>query len=538
MAKHLKSMLAVSLTTFGSRVLGLARDSLAGYFFGTDAINSAFSWAFTLPNLFRRLVGEGALSSAFIPMLSEALETGGRAEAFRFLNQVLTRLAVVLTGTVAVLMALLLAAHGMTDWAVGQQRVAAEAAQRWFLGFDFGLVIMPYLLLVCLTAALLGALNVLGHYAISGMSQVWLNISMIVSLGVFGGYFGRTPLEKMCWQCGGVLFGGMLQVAMPAATLWREGWRPGWEWALSPRLREMTRIFLPGLLGASIIQINIVVSRCVAFGLSDSATTVLYYSQRLMELPLGMFTIAVSTVLFPRIAMLAAQNDRSGMGRAYAQGLRLILAITVPAALGLVALRVPIVRVLFEHGKFGDDSVAEVAPVVAISALSIPFFSLASLAVRGFYAQKDMGTPVQVAKWDFFLNIALTLLLMKPLGTCGLALANLMSSIFQCLMLQWLAVRRGTPLARPAIGRALGVIGLAGAGMLAFTLAGWWGLHALLGDRQIGWLLHTRLCDLLAIFGLIPAAVIFYLVLLRAAQFEEWPELRELALHLLRRRRG
>jgi len=534
MAKHLKSMLAVSLTTFGSRVLGLVRDSLAGFFFGTGAINSAFSWAFTLPNLFRRLVGEGALSSAFIPVLSEALETGGRPEAFRFLNQVISRLTVVLAGTVVFLMALLAVAHGAGSLAAGRHWFEVEP--RWFWGFDFGMVIMPYLLLVCLTAALLGALNVLGHYAISGMSQVWLNLSMITSLGLFGWYFGRTDLERMYWQCGGVLCGGILQVTMPSIALWREGWRPRWDWSLSPRLREMLRIFLPGLLGASIIQINIVVSRCVAFGLSDSATTVLYYSQRLMELPLGMFTVAVSTVLFPRIAMLAAQNDRPGMGRAYAQGLRLILAITVPAALGLVALRVPIVRVLYEHGKFGEDSVNEVAPVVAISALSIPFFSLASLAVRGFYAQKDMATPVHVAKLDFFLNIALTLLLMKPLGTCGLALANLISSIFQCYLLQRLAVRGGTPLARPPIGRAVAAIGLAGAGMMAFTLAGWWGLHHLFGDQNLAWLLHTRLCDLLAIFVLIPASVACYLVFLRAANFEEWPELREIAAHLLRRR--
>ncbi|HTB63889.1 MAG TPA: lipid II flippase MurJ, partial [Opitutales bacterium] len=263
----------------------------------------------------------------------------------------------------------------------------------------------------------------------------------------------------------------------------------------------------------------------------------LYYSQRLMELPLGMFTIAVSTVLFPRIAMLAAQDDRTGMGRAYAQGLRLILAITVPAALGLVALRVPIVRVLFEHGKFDDSSVAEIAPVIAISALSIPFFSLASLAVRGFYAQKDMGTPVYVAKVDFFLNIALTLIFMIPLGTCGLALANLISSIFQCFMLQHLAVKRGTPLARPPIGRAVAGIGIAGTGMLVFALAAWWGLQSAFGDTRITWLLHTRASDLAAIFGLIPLAVVFYLILLRAVKFEEWPELRELGLHLLRKRK-
>ncbi len=536
MAKHLKSILAVSLTTFGSRVLGLVRDSLAGYFFGTGGVNSAFSWAFTLPNLFRRLVGEGALSSAFIPMLSEALEKGGRPEAFRFLNQVITRLLVVLAVIVVSLTLLLAVISQGTVVVAGTHHYAVPDRVYW--GFDFGMVLMPYLLLVCVTAALLGALNVLGHYAVSGLSQVWLNISMILSLGVLGAYFGRNDVEKMYWQCGGVLVGGVLQVAMPATTLWREGWRPRWDWTLSPRLKEMMRIFLPGLIGASIYQINIVVSRCVAFGLNDSATTVLYYSQRLMELPLGMFTIAVATVLFPKIALLAAQNDREGMARTYAQGLRLILAITVPAALGLVALREPIVSVLYEHGKFDAQSVSEVAPVLAISALGIPFFSLATLSIRGFYAQKDMKTPVYVAKWDFFLNIGLTLILMGPLGTKGLALANLASAMFQAFMLQRLLLRGGTALARPKIGRAVAAISLAGLGMLAFTIAGWEALHWALGTHQSNWLLHMRLSDVVAVLVLIPASVIVYLALLRAVKFEDWPQVEELVEHVLRRRRA
>jgi putative peptidoglycan lipid II flippase len=361
---------------------------------------------------------------------------------------------------------------------------------------------------------------------------------MIISLGFLGGYFGRTDVQRMYWQCGGVLFGGLLQVAFPALTLWKEGWRPRWDWTLSPRLREMMRIFLPGLLGASIYQINIVVSRCVAFGLNDSATTVLYYSQRLMELPLGMFTLAVATVMFPKIALLAAQNDRDGMAKTYTQGLRLILAITVPAALGLVALRDPIVRVLYEHGKFDLRSVNEVAPVLAISAMGIPFFSLATLAIRGFYAQKDMRTPVFVAKIDFFLNIGLTLALMGPLGTRGLALANLASAMFQAFMLQRLLLMRGTALARPPIGRAAVAVSLAGAGMLAFTLAGWWGLQRVLGTGHAAWLLHMRPCDVAAVLGLIPISMLVYLALLRAAKFEEWPQLQEIIEHVLPRRRG
>jgi len=535
MSKHLKSIFAVSLSTFGSRVLGLLRDAQAGYFFGTGALNSAFSWAFTLPNLFRRLVGEGALSSAFIPVLSEALEEGGRTEAFRFLNQVITRLAVSLAGVVALLIAVLVAAqaaaHGIDAYAPSHGYV--QIPERVYWGFDFGMVLMPYLLLVCLTAALLGTLNVLGHYAVTGLSQVWLNLSMIVSLGLFGMYFGKTDMERMYWQCGGVLVGGLLQVFLPSVTLWREGWRPRWDWSLSPRLREMMRIFLPGLLGASIYQINIVVSRCVAFGLNDSATTVLYYSQRLMELPLGMFTLAFATVMFPKIALLAAQNDREGMARTYAQGLRLILAITVPAALGLFALRDPIVSVLYEHGKFDAQSVGEVAPVLAISALGIPFFSLATLAIRGFYAQKDMRTPVFVAKIDFFLNIGLTLILMRPFGARGLAMANLASSMFQAYMLQRLLLHRGTALASPPIRRAAIAVSLAGAGMLAFTFAGWWGLQSVLSNDKAAWLFHLRPSDFTAVVLLIPVSILVYLALLRATKFEEWPQLQELLDHML-----
>jgi putative peptidoglycan lipid II flippase len=487
-------------------------------------------------------------------MLSEAHTEGGKRAAFQFLNQVLSRLTVVLIGLVLVGVAVMgglgLAAaeaaghapgvlHRLADWHLDFNLSLHEflaTVARWRMGFAFGMILMPYLLLVCVVACLLAALNMLGHYAVSGMSQVWLNLSMIISLGVFGGYFGRTDVERMLWQCGGVIFGGMLQVTMPTFTLWREGWRPRWDWTPSPYLREMMRIFLPGLFGASIIQINIMVSRCVAFGLNESATTVLYYSQRLTELPLGMFTIAFATVLFPNIALQASQGDNEGMARTYAQGLRLILAMTVPAALGLVALRVPIVRVLYEHGKFDAQSVAQVAPVLAINALGIPFFSLATLSIRGFYAQKDMRTPVHVAKLDFFLNIGLTLVLMIPFGACGLAMANLASSIFQTVMLQRLLRRNKTPLANPPIRRAVLAIGLAGAGMLAFTVAGWWVLQAGLGDRKISWLLHLRVADLLAVGGLIPVSMIVYVLLLRVAKFEDWPQLRDLAAGFLRPR--
>ncbi len=517
MPKHLQNILVVSASTFGSRVLGLLRDKLSYAFFGVQAINSAFVFAWGLPNLFRRLLGEGALTSSFIPILSEALERGGRPEAFKFLNQVLSRLFVVLVGVVIVSMAAL----------AGAEKISGLEDQ-WRLGFEFGVILMPYVLLVCLAAALLAALNVLGHYTVSALSQVWLNLSMIFSLGLFGWYFGRTEMEQMYWQCAGVLVGGLLQVGLPARQLYGEGWRPHWDWSWSPRLGQMLGLLAPGVFGASITQINVLVSGCFALSLNESARTVLYASSRLMELPLGMFTIAFATVLFPKIALLAAQGDREGMAQSYAQGLRLIFAITVPAALGLVILREPVVRVLFEGGKFDAAAVRETTPVIALGALGIPFFSLATLATRGFHSMKDTRTPVRVAVWTFIVNLALTIALMRPLGTPGLALANLVSSIFQSLALQRLLLHKDTPLARPEVGRALGVIAMGGVGMGLVTAAGWWGLTVALGDV-------TKLASYLAVALLIPVAVLIYFLLLRLGKFEDWPELQEMVGEVFRR---
>jgi putative peptidoglycan lipid II flippase len=166
--------------------------------------------------------------------------------------------------------------------------------------------------------------------------------------------------------------------------------------------------------------------------------------------------------------------------------------------------------------------------VVALGALGIPFFSLATLATRGFHSLKDTRTPVRVAAWTFVVNLGLTLALMAPMGTPGLALANLSSSIFQSLALQRLLLHRKTPLARPAVKRALKAIAIAGAGMALFTAAGWWALRAGLGGSK--WV------DFAAVAGLIPVSVLVYLGLLRAAKFEEWPQLEELAMHALRPR--
>ena len=481
----------VSAATVLSRVLGLARDILMFAVFGASALNSAFIFAFTLPNLFRRLLGEGALTAAMVPTLSEELERNRRAGIFALLNQVMTWLAMVLILLVGVGVLLFSAIL----WIPGLD-------ERWYLGANLGRILFPYLFFVCLAAMLAAALNVLQRFAVPALSAVWLNVSMLVSLGVLGGLLAATPEGKMAFLCFGVLAGGVLQVAAPVWALRREGWRPGIDARVSPGVREISGLMLPGLAGAAIFQINVVVSRFLAFSLDESAVAILYLASRLMELPLGIFTIAVTTVVFPLIAGHAARGDYAGFAAGYQKGVGLILAITVPAAAGIILMREPIVVCLFQWGAFDAADTRETLPVLAVFALSLPFYSLAAHQTRGFYALKDMMTPVRIAGVGFLLNLVLSLTLMQFWGIVGLALANLFSVTVQSVLLQARLNRRiaGTAFRRQAgdllkIATATAVMSVA----VYFALMG---LEAVLTEG--------RWAEFTAVFGAIPAAVCLY----------------------------
>ncbi len=214
MARTLENVTVVGMATAGSRLLGLLRDVIIFAMLGAGAVNSAFLVAFTLPNLFRRMLGEGALTSAVVPLLSEELERD-KGEAFRFLNQVLTRVGILLVILVALGTGLLFFLSGV-----------GGLPGHWYLGIDLGIVLLPYMVVVCLAALLAAALNVLQRFTVAALSQVWLNLSMIIGLGGFGCLLGQTPEERVLYLCAGVLVGGMLQIIIPALALKREGWRP------------------------------------------------------------------------------------------------------------------------------------------------------------------------------------------------------------------------------------------------------------------------------------------------------------------------
>jgi putative peptidoglycan lipid II flippase len=516
-SKSLKNISVVASLTMVSRVLGLGRDMLVTAVFGTSALASAFYTAFTLPNLFRRLLGEGALTAAFVPTLNDELHARERAGAFALVNQVVSWLLVVTGAVVLLAMALLLQAVRLADTASGWG-VEGETVRRWVEAANLAVVLFPYLVCVCLAAAFSAALQTLQRFLEPALSPIWLNLAMIAALGgaAYGGW-ATTAEGRVLWLCGGALVGGIFQMAVPAAALMSEGWRPRLDLSAGEPVRQIVRLMGPTVFGSAIYLINMAVARFVGLSLNDSAVTVLNLATRLMELPIGVFAVAISTVIFPLISKYAAAGDWHNLSSAYRKGMRLILVINIPAAVGLVVLAVPIVRVLFQRGAFHAADTALMQPVLAVFALGLPFFSFVNLVLRAFYAQKDTVTPVRAAGLSFVVNLGLSLALMRPLGTVGLALASNLAIVVQAWYLQRQLARGHSGLHFTHLARDLAKVIGASVAMGALVGAGWW-----LWSQVVP---ATKLTDACGLAVFISAGVASYAGLLWAMKIEGRDEL-------------
>lgn len=287
MGADLKNIAKVSFGTVGSRVMGLVRDSATMAYMGIGAVSAAYTFAFTLPNLFRRLLGEGALTSALIPIFSQTLKNDGRGSAFAFLNRVLTRGGILMAA---------LAVLGSLAAVCAAQFFDAEQ-QRFLLGASFSAVLMPYLTLVCLAAVFSGALNALGSFGVPSITPALHNLSIIGGLAAGVALFGSEDAVSIAYcMCAGWLAGGFIQLALPAYWLSKCGWKFSFDLSPSPALSELYALFLPALVGAAVFQLNVFVSKMLALFLNDAALPTLYLSSRILEFPLGVFTLAIATV--------------------------------------------------------------------------------------------------------------------------------------------------------------------------------------------------------------------------------------------------
>ena len=525
-SKSLKNISVVAAATVVSRVLGLVREIFTAAVFGTSALASAFVSAFTLPNLFRRLLGEGALTAAFVPTLTEELEHRQRAGAFTLVSQVASWLVVV-TGSLVVIAMLVLS---QAEWILSRTAdwgFAEGTLRRLLLGADLAVILFPYMIFVCLAAAFSAACQVLGRFTEPALSPVWLNLCILSALGA-GGWWAWGLPERMHLLCVGVLAGGFLQMAVPAGVLWREGWRPAFDLQYNERVRAIVRLMGPMVIGSAIYLVNMAVSRFLGLSLNDSAAAIINLATRVMELPIGVFTAAIATVVFPLIARHAARSDWGQLAGDYHKGLRLVLVLNVPAAVGLAVLSEPITRLLFQRGAFSATDTSLMTPVLAVYALGLPFLSFVTVALRGFYAVKDTATPVQAAAWSFGVNLGLSLVLMRWFSTVGLAVAGTVAVLVQAWYLQTRLSRRLPALGFGPLWPNLVKI------VIASTVLGVvvWG-----GQRASAWLpLVGKTHDLAVVLILIPVGAAVYGALLWALKIEGRNEL-ELILNRFRGRR-
>lgn len=509
MLQHFKHIVVVSCSTIGSRILGLLRDMLIFATLGASAWNDAFILAFTLPNLFRRLLGEGALTSAMVPIFSDILQRAGRPQAFAFFNQVLRRLfsgltILVLSGSI------LFGTLIQFDW----------VSERWALGTKLALVLLPYTLFICFAAILSAALNLVGRFAVAASTPILLNVAIISGLAT-GMCLTQDPAERVYWLCAGVLVGGALQLLLPAWDLARQGWRPRLESGSSTEMSELWQLFMPGLMGAAILQVNILVSRLLAYALDESAVSVLYLASRLMELPLGIFTVAVATVFFPLLAGAVSKRAEHAFASSFIQGMRLIISISVPAGVGLMVLSGPILDLLFRWGAFNPQDVAQTSPLIAIYGMGLPFYSIATFATRGLHARKDMQTPVRIAGLCLLVNISSGWILMQFYGASGLAVGNILAAMIQSFCLWRALSRRHDKIGLAQMRGAIAKIGCATVVMGLFCM-----LITLLVP---GFGLADRLNAAIIVGVCVPGGVALYVALLYVLQFEELATLATLA---------
>ncbi len=413
-SRLLRSTASVAAPTLVSRVLGYVRDLLQAYFLGTGHHADAFTIAFTIPNLFRRLTGEGAMTAAFVPTFTEVKGRDDKEGLWRFGNAMFYDLALVMAAVTIL---------GIV-FAPGLVRIIAYGFKgtegKWQETIGLTRIMFPYLFFISLAALASGILNSFRRFFVPASTPVLFNLAIIAAAGLMAGRSGHPALVFAL----GILAGGVLQLAVQIPFLWKEGMRFGFTLSFrDPAVRRVGRLMIPGILGVSVYQVNFALSRMMASGLETGSTASLYYASRIEELTLGLFSIALSVALLPAFSEHVAARRLTEMKKTLGFSLKLTALVTLPAAAGLVVLNRPIIRVLFERGLFDRTSTAMSASCLLFFALGLPFMSGVKMVAPAFFSLKDTRSPVIVGVFVMAVNVGLSLALMGPLRVAGLALA-------------------------------------------------------------------------------------------------------------------
>lgn len=490
----------VGTATLGSRILGFIRDMVTAFFFGTTDAADAFFMAFTIPNLLRRLFAEGTMTVSFVPVFSDYLVNKGKEEAFKVARITMTLLTLFLMATV--LAGILFSPQIIAVFAPGFK----GDPEKWELTIYLTRLMFPYILFISLTSLAMGILNSMGHFLAPASAPMLLNISMIGAM-FFISPFLEVPILGLAL---GVIIGGVLQLILQIPILRKKGLslRPNFNFS-HPAVKTIFRLMLPAIFGASIYQLNVVVIRLLASLLPQGSVSYLYYADRLAQFPLGIFAVAIGTAILPSMSRMAALNKMDELKETLTDALKMTLYITVPAAVGLMVLRLPIISLIFFRGEFDFKSVEYTAEALLFFAVGLPFVSAVRVVANAFYAIKDTLTPVKVGAVSIIVNILLSVILMEPLGVSGLALAVSLSAFLNLFFLVTIFYRR--------IGR-MGIEKLAvsllriGVGSAIMGLAAWFVASMIRWDMVGGTIEKILILLVAVIVGVVIYAFSTYLL--------------------------
>jgi putative peptidoglycan lipid II flippase len=427
----LRSVATVGGYTMVSRVLGFVREMLVAAFLGASPVSDAFFVALRLPNMFRSLFAEGAFSAAFVPLFAGKVAEDGKAAARRFAEDALAVLLLVL-------LLFLLAGEILAPFILDVIAPGFRAEpQKFTLAVELTRIMFPYLVFISLTALQGGVLNSLERFAATSFTPVLLNLFLIAVL------LTARPLtgQALAWA---VAAAGFAQFSWLMFSCWQAELPLSLPLPrLTPEVRKLLRIMLPGVFGAGVLQINLVVSTAMASLLPTGAVSYLNYADRLNQLPLAVLGIAVGTAILPPLSRQVRLGENAAANTTQNRGLELALLLTVPAAIGLAIAAHPILAVLFQHGKFTAFDTAETAPALGAYAAGLPAFVMVKVMAPGYFARQDTKTPVKIATLTMAVNVALTLALGWLMAQTGIAMALSAAGWVNALLLIAVLRRRG-----------------------------------------------------------------------------------------------
>ena len=472
----MRAIATVGGNTLISRILGFVRDVLIAAILGTGMVADAFFVAFKLPNFFRRLFAEGAFNAAFVPLFARELAEGGRDAARGFAEQALA----VLLATLLVLVTLMqiampAAMYGFAPGFVG-------LPEKFDLAVQLTRITFPYLLFISLVSLMAGVLNAFGRFAAAAATPILLNLCLI------GALLGVAPAlptagHALAW---GVAAAGVVQFLWLVAACRRAGVvlrlpRP----RLTPRVRRLLVLMLPGAIGAGVVQVNLLIDVIVASLLGTGSISYLFFADRVNQLPLGVVGVGVGTALLPLMSRQLRSGDETGAMESFNRAIEVGLLFTVPAAAALFSLAQPTISVLFERGAFGGAETAATAGALMAYATGLPAYVLIKVLAPGYFAREDTATPVKVAAVCVVINLALNLALMVPFKHVGIALATAISAWVNTGLLAGILTRRGLFRMDARLKRRLPRIVAASGGMAAVLVVGLWLLSGALAGTLL-----------------------------------------------------